>query len=147
MSQSKKKTFQKVSLRYMNDDVIKMMNDNTNECLLSYQGIHFAHTQHSQMTGSEWKLRIWGSILLHYAADGVQAKPGRGSPRGNTHTHRHPHRMGKGRGKKQHCPYPMLFLSLSLIEHSLGLCLGQSIRQGSKTLFMSCHWSPVVLIG
>lgn len=71
MSWSKTKTFQKVSLRYMNDDVIKRMNDDTNECLLSYQGIHFAHTQHSQMTGSEWKLRIWGSILLHYAADGV----------------------------------------------------------------------------
>lgn len=36
---------------------------------------------HAEMTGSEWKWRIWSSIPLHYAADGAQAKPGQASPR------------------------------------------------------------------
>lgn len=36
---------------------------------------------HTEMTGSEWKWRIWSSVPLHYAADGVQAKPGQASPK------------------------------------------------------------------
>lgn len=36
---------------------------------------------HTEMTGSEWKWRIWSSIPLHYAADGVQAKPSQASPK------------------------------------------------------------------
>lgn len=35
----------------------------------------------TQLTGSEWKWRIWSSIPLHYAADGVQAKPGQACPK------------------------------------------------------------------
>lgn len=46
-----------------------------------YEWTHTHTRAHTQMTGSEWKWRIWSSIPLHYAADGVQAKPGQASPR------------------------------------------------------------------